>query len=409
MSNTYTDTEIYKLWKKLGSKLAVHKRTGIPRSTIHDKIKRVVSREYVGADEVVVEIATPENGTIIDTDILKQYGLDPKQWKVESISKNAWETPFKDKDDNIISKTNKQTKVLFKKVVPDITMDIIKEHYKMLKQTSPKVPKKMRTREVKDYMYEIAIADHHIAKMCWAEETNESYDIKIAKQLYLDAVYDLLFKVSHLKIDKIILPVGNDLFNSDGMGDMTTSGTPQDTDSRWTKVFRVVSETLIEVIDICSEVADVEILIVPGNHDRASCFYLGEFLDAWYRNNENVNIDNAPTLRKYYRYGKTLIGFTHGSEEKQADLPLIMAREMKEAWGKCNFYEVHIGHFHRKKLTKFIAGDTFNGVTVRILDSLTATDAWHMSKGYVKGIRAATGIIYHKEDGYVGEFLSKVG
>jgi hypothetical protein len=224
-------------------------------------------------------------------------------------------------------------------------------------------------------MYEIAIADHHFAKLAWDMETGESYDIKIAKSYYINAVRDLLARASHLNINKILMPIGNDLFNFDGIRNETTAGTPQDSDSRWTKVFRVVSETLVEVIDICREVADVDVIVVPGNHDRASCFYLGEFLSAWYRLDKNVNVNNDPTLRKYYAYGKTLIGLSHGNEEKHANLPLLMAREAKEAWGQCEFYEYQIGHWHRKKMTEYVSGDTYNGVQVRVLPSLTGTDA----------------------------------
>jgi len=282
---------------------------------------------------------------------------------------------------------------------------IIKEQYNLLPQKYDPI-----IRPVYDnpHMYEIAIVDHHFAKLAWDMETGESYDIRIAKKYYIDAVRDLLEKSSHLNIEKILMPIGNDLFNFDGIKNETTAGTPQDSDSRWTKVFKVVSQTMIEVIDICREVADVDVVIVPGNHDRASCFYLGEFLSAWYRSDKNVNIDNSPTLRKYYNYGNTLIGLSHGSEERHSNLPLLMAREAKEYWSKCEFYEYQIGHWHRKKTTEYNSGDTYNGVQVRVLPSLTGTDAWHYSKGFVKGIKSAVGILYNKDEGCIGEFITKV-
>lgn len=404
--NLMTDKEIYEKYQELQNKSETARRLNLPYTTVWDAIQRERNALFKDKNEVQVEIPDEFKISEIDTDILNQYGLNPDQWRIDSISKNEWETPFKDSNDVIISKTNKQTKVLFKKVLPDITIDVIKEHYKMLEKNSRSVSR-MRTCDVKEYLYEIAVADHHFGKLCWAAETGETYDIKIAKELYIEAVDDLLNKVRGFKIDKILMPVGNDLFNIDGIGTTTTAGTPQDVDSRWTKIFRVVSETMVEVIDMCADCADVDVLIIPGNHDRAACFYLGEFLNAWYRNDENVRIDNSPALRKYYRYGSTLMGFTHGSEEKAADLPLLMAREAKEHWGNCEFHEIHTGHYHRKKATKYIAGDTYNGVHVRILDSLTFTDAWHYSKGYVKGTRAATGILFHKSQGYIGEFCSK--
>lgn len=392
-----------------GNKTKAAETLGIPRTTFRHKLDKFIKEKRP---------TITQTGDIFVTDftvgadrvgeLLEKYDLNPLQWKVESLKENEWGTPFKNGNGEMESFLNTSSKVTFRKVIPDQLMMNIKEQYKLLSEGSPKVPHYKRTPYTDGVLLEIDVADHHFGKLCWAAETGESYDIKIAKQTYIDAVKDLLDKTSHLNIEKIMMPIGSDLFNSDGIGNTTTSGTPQDDDSRWTKIFRVASETLIEVIDMCTVVADVDVLIIAGNHDRASCFYAGEFLYAWYRNNENVTIENEPTLRKYYRYGKTLIGFTHGSEERQDSLPLLMAREAKEDWSKCDFHEFHVGHLHKKKLTKYIAGDTFNGVIVRILESLTASDFWHYSKGYVKGIRAAVCIVYNKDVGYIGEFCSRL-
>jgi hypothetical protein len=56
-------------------------------------------------------------------------------------------------------------------------------------------------------------------------------------------------------------------------------------------------------------------------------------------------------------------------------------------------------HFHKKKQTRFIAGDTFNGVGVTILPSLTATDSYHYRHGWVKPHRAAEAYLWSKDKG----------
>lgn len=411
----YTTQQIYDVYIECGyNKTETANKLGINRKTVQKHINRYEcpttvtnvnnsSTMFEKIDDDSFEVDVPEISN--EEELFNTFNLDPKQWMIERITHNSWETPIKDEDTGeVVAHINKQSKVFFKKIVKDITLDIIREQYKIIpKNYEPIVHKKHKN----PYMYEIAIADHHFAKLAWDMETGESFDIKIAKKYYIDAIKDLLSKVSHVNIDRIMMPIGNDLFNFDGIRNETTSGTPQDSDSRWTKVFRVVSETMIEIIDICRQIANVDVIIVPGNHDRATCFYLGEFLSAWYRLDKNVNVDNGPTLRKYYRYGKTLIGLSHGSEEKQATLPLLMARESKENWGLCDFYEYQIGHWHRKKMTEYVSGDTYNGVQVRVLPSLTGTDAWHYSKGYVKGVKSALGILYDKNDGCVGEFITK--
>jgi len=407
----YDTKEIYSKYLAMDkNKAATAKSLNIDWKTVDKHVK--IFEELKNEEEIIFHTEFDDvfegeikDESFTDEDLFKKFNLNPSQWVINSIVHNEWETPIKNENGEVTPHTNKQSKVIFKKIVKDITLDIIREQYNLL----PKKYEPIKRGIVVDpCMYEIAIADHHFAKLAWDMETGESYDIKIAKSYYINAVRDLLARASHLNINKILMPIGNDLFNFDGIRNETTAGTPQDSDSRWTKVFRVVSETLTEVIDICREVADVDVIVVPGNHDRASCFYLGEFLSAWYRSDKNVNVNNDPTLRKYYAYGKTLIGLSHGNEEKHANLPLLMAREAKELWGQCDFYEYQIGHWHRKKMTEFISGDTYNGVQVRVLPSLTGTDAWHYSKGYVKGIKSAIGIVYDKTEGCIAEFITKV-
>jgi len=86
------------------------------------------------------------------------------------------------------------------------------------------------------------------------------------------------------------------------------------------------------------------------------------------------------------------------------DLPLIMAQEKSEAWSRTKHKEWHIGHVHKRKESNFIAGDTFNGVHVRVIPSLTGTDAWHYQHGYTKNEKMAESFLWDYEEGCVGIF-----
>jgi hypothetical protein len=83
-----------------------------------------------------------------------------------------------------------------------------------------------------------------------------------------------------------------------------------------------------------------------------------------------------------------------------------MAQERPTDWAVSKTKEWHLGHFHHKREYKFSAGNTFNGVSVRILPSLSGTDAWHFEKGFVKQPAVAEAYIFSKENGYVGHFAS---
>jgi hypothetical protein len=153
---------------------------------------------------------------------------------------------------------------------------------------------------------------------------------------------------------------------------------------------------IIEQIDKLREIAPVEVLVVPGNHDETRTLFLGDAVQCWYRNDKHVEVRNEPKQRKYVRHGNTLLGFTHGDDEKHGDLESIMIRECAEFFGECTWREWHLGHYHKRKITKYVAGDTHGGTMVRIIPSLSATDKWHYDNGYVKGPKGAEAFVWSK-------------
>ena len=161
-------------------------------------------------------------------------------------------------------------------------------------------------------------------------------------------------------------------------------------------------------LDYLSKFYPVDVIVVQGNHDWERSFYLGDALECWYENSERVTINNKANPRKYYKYGKCAIGYTHGNNEKVLDLPLIMASENPNLWASTKYREWHLGHLHHKKEIKFISTQENKGATIRFMRSLSGTDAWHNQKGYVGGIKGAEGFIWHKEDGLLAQFHSNL-
>lgn len=256
---------------------------------------------------------------------------------------------------------------------------------------------------VKDTALEINIPDLHIGKLAWGKETGEDYDIKIAIARYKAAVDELLSRVNPEKLEKIILPVGNDMINIDNKANTTTGGTPQSCDSRFGKMFQTAKELLIETIDKLSHIAPVEVIIVPGNHDTVAMFTLGEVLDAWYHNNQIVTVINSHRPRKYLQYGLNLLMYCHGHSEKLQDLGIICATEQPQLWAATKFRRVHVGHFHHSKQIKFTDVQEYPGFTVKVLNSLSANDAWHAEKGYVS-LKGAEAFLYHREKGLIANY-----
>jgi predicted phosphodiesterase len=332
-------------------------------------------------------------------DLIDVCKIDLNIWEIERYIVNKWEVAAKGLDGVMKHSPLYQVKAWLKK--KEVTK--AKEVIEFFKKELLALPRPVKTKNASGkYVYEISIPDLHLSKLCWGKETGyEDYDIKIASNLFKEAMHYLVSKVEVNTLDKIVLPIGNDFFNSEGLSGMTTKGTRQDDDSRWPKSFQVGCNLIAELVDELSKSVNVDIIIVPGNHDFERCFYLGEFLSAWYRNNDAVRIDNSPTSRKYVSFGKNLILFTHGNEEKAANLPLLMATENPN-FSDCKFRTAHLGHFHGTEMKEY------NGVKVRILPSLCAPDAWHSNKGYVGNVRSATAFLYEKDNGEVANFYYNI-
>lgn len=250
------------------------------------------------------------------------------------------------------------------------------------------------------HMLELCIMDAHLSKLAWGEETGgANYDMAVCEQRVDDAVDDLLAQAHGYVLEKIVLPWGNDFFHYDTLSGTTTAGTPLDRDSRFQKMFRKGRAIASRAIRKCAEIAPVDLVIVPGNHDEITSFLLGEVLAAEFENDARVTVDNSPRLRKYVRYGANLIGFTHGKEEPHKKLPLIMAQEVPELWAATRFREFHTGHFHKSKVADSVPVDSHNGVRVRTLQSLSGTDAWHAKMGYVGETGGAEAFVWSANKG----------
>lgn len=251
----------------------------------------------------------------------------------------------------------------------------------------------------RDCLYVLNIQDLHFSKLAWRKETDNSYDIDIAKEVFTDAVNDLMKKAPKDRIEEVIVICGSDFFQCDQEG-TTTAGTFVDTDSRLAKSFEEGVNLLTSTIEQLSQNFKVRVMCYPGNHDTTISLYAGYYIAAWFKNNQNVVVDNSPKTRKYYGYGNTLLCFSHGNEEKAADLPLIIMREQMAEVSKYKYIECLVGHFHKESVTEK------NGVKIRIASSLSAEDGWHKKKGFVGNIRTSQGLLYSKEQGIEAIYYS---
>ena len=237
-------------------------------------------------------------------------------------------------------------------------------------------------------------ADIHIGKLCSAYETGQDYNQNIAVKRVIEGVKGLLDKSNGFNIDKILFIGGNDILHTDTPRRTTTSGTPQDTCGMWYDNFLTAKNLYVDLIEILIQVADVEFVFNPSNHDYQSGFFLAQTIEAHFNNCNNITFNCSMSNRKYSFYGNSLIGTTHGHGAKQHNLGSLMSIEAKKDWATAEHRYFYTHHVHHKSSKDLI------NVTVETLRSPSPADSWHHRNGYVSK-EAVEAFVHSKENGQV--------
>ena len=263
-----------------------------------------------------------------------------------------------------------------------------------VKNHAPKYDKPKFEKTDDSHLLVIDIADLHIGKLASAFEVGEDYNCQIAVKRAKDGMQGILNKSQGFKIDKILFVAGNDILHTDNTRRTTTNGTPQDTDGSWFENFIMAKNLYIELLEQLQTIADVEVVYNPSNHDLTHGFFLMQLIEAHFHNSSiRFNVDLKH--RKAFKYGKNLIGTTHGDGAKTENLPLLLATEFPILWSETKHRYIYSHHVHHKTSKDFI------GCTFETLRSPSGTDSWHYKKGYTGVPKAVEGYIHHKEHGQI--------
>jgi hypothetical protein len=372
---------------------------------IRKKVADGVPVSEVSPPRLDVDPDNPETATLTGGDsiksldeLLERSKVNLSEWTVERHVCNAWTLAD--------GSQAYQVKAFLKRIAGVATL--MEAWHDWLADVESKGPRyKLKgPKNTRQNLLEIAIQDLHIGKLAWKEDTGNTYDTKIAVAAGEYAINDLADQARGYPVERILFLLGNDFYHYDNLTGTTTAGTPQDRDSRFAKMFLAGQKLATSQIEQLAEIAPVDVMVVPGNHARIAEWNLGQVVDAWFRNDERVTVNNSPKPRKYYEYGQTLLGFAHGDEEPHGKLPLIMAQEAPEMWSRTRYREIHLGHLHTSRRTDAKPVDGVNGVRVRILQSLSGTDKWHKDKGYVGEVGCAEAFVWNYDRGLRANLFS---
>jgi len=414
-----------------GSIAEASRALGIPRSTLSDRYNTAIKEGMLNKEspdkKSKTKITTKKNSITIDysgveiktaNQLIEDANVDLNEWEIAETIVNNWEVGGKMHQGQELHKSGKdkvvtqwkpqklwktglrQIKIRLRRI-PDarIAMESV---IRRLENNSPITPykhsKKFKIADSRKAL-EIAIMDPHFGMLCFEGSSDHSWSMDQCEGMVMWALEALIRKAEKLgPIEEIIFPFGNDFLHTDNLSHTTTAGTPQPEMLPYHKVYERAEELAVRMVLRMAEVAPVKVYQIPGNHDQQSSYTLGRFLRAYFRRDENVDVDAGPETYKFHRYGTNLIGFEHGHSIAPIRLAALMANEAKEDWAETTYREWHLGDQHRKGSSK---PSTFEeqGVSVEYLPGLTPPNEWHKRKSFNYQKRGATAYLWDYNTG----------
>lgn len=245
-----------------------------------------------------------------------------------------------------------------------------------------------------DLLCVIPLGDAHISMLAWAPETGEDFDLYIAEQ-DLCTAFERLIEAAPYASTCIIADMGDYFHRNNNKNTTPESGNVLDCDSRFQKMIRVGVKIMIHAVNEAMKKFDkVIVRNVLGNHAPEAEQMLQVALELYYHNNDRVYVDISPNKFWYYPFGNTLLGLCHGDKVKQDQLPMIMAADVPELWGKSLFRYWLTGHWHSQVVKEY------QGCSVEVFNNLAPNDAWHHASGYRSRCNLKL-LTYHKNYGEI--------
>jgi len=228
------------------------------------------------------------------------------------------------------------------------------------------------------------------------------YDLKIAEQWVKSSMKYLVESAPNSK-EAVICDLG-DFLHAENSDNRTKSGHALDVDGRHSKIVRIAFEVVKQLVELTLDKHEVvHIYSVPGNHSDQSGIFLKAYLSAWFRNEPRVKVyGETHASQQYHRFGKNILGFSHGHELKPERAAEVMVYDNQEVFSDTLYRVFHFGHFHQNKMFETPL------CSIEIHKNIIPRDAWAEGMGFRGHIGEAKSITYHKEYGHFGRNIFNI-
>ena len=333
---------------------------------------------------------------------VKFHDIDLDKWSVLRQRVGNSEVSAKQADGGFATVTNYNFSAEFAPKKAALDLDKLAERLKKYK------PPKFKAK-YKNHNQTAAVLnqyDAHLDKVCLITETGTESDIHQNIEIFDKYFDELLSDIATYKPEKIFLPTGNDLFNTNGAAAATKKGTQQARFINHHDSYEMIGELIIKCIHKALQVAPVECIMVKGNHDEDNVHKLGIGLNWAFRGVSDFSINYTRRQRKYFQYGANMIAFAHGDKEagKVKSLPSWLMAEEPQMVADTQHRYMYMGDKHHLMEYVFLRTKDLPVLTAKFLRSCGTDDAWHNDHGWIGVPRSCEADIWDYDKGVINSF-----
>jgi len=247
-----------------------------------------------------------------------------------------------------------------------------------------------------DLLSLLTVTDFHLGMYAHEAETGDDWDIKIARDTFLNSISDMI-KASPNSGVGMLCQLG-DFLHWDGILSVTpSSGHILDADTRYGKLVELAMSVMTEAVKLMlKKFGKVVVVSAEGNHDISGSIWLRKHIKQLFKGDPRVEVIDNEYPFYAYLHGDTMLAFHHGHKVRMPSLAKLFASEprTREMWGRASYTYIHSGHYHHERLIED------GGAISEQHPTLAGRDAYAARGGWVSR-RGAKLITYDKIDGEV--------
>ena len=204
----------------------------------------------------------------------------------------------------------------------------------------------------KDLLATYWFGDPHFGLGSSADDGGEESDIDETDRLTRAGIDAMVSRTP--ETERAILGfIGDNLHANDGSALTPQHRNPLDVDPRgFGSAFLSCSRAIAySVSRALSKHEQVEVWVLPGNHDPDAAFAVAVAISMFFDNQPRVTVRLSRDYLWWTTFGKNLIAACHGDKIKPMEVHGVLSNDCRDVWHQVEFRYVFFGHIHHDTVT----------------------------------------------------------